>query len=76
MATESAPLFADQLRDGAARTGPWSSRRSRPLRAFGTADHSLSGEPLDDGGYRDTQQAGDRNSTLGDDHFLATSGSL
>lgn len=59
-----------------ARTWPWLSCRGRPLSAFGTADHPFSGEALEGSGCRDTQQAGDGNSTLGDDDFFASPCSL
>lgn len=59
-----------------ARTWPWSSSGGRSLSAFGTADHPFGGEALEGRGGRDTEQAGDGDSTLGDDDFFASSGSL
>lgn len=76
MATDSAPLFAHYLGDGVARTWPWSSCRGRPPSAFGPADHPFSGEAFEGSGCRDTQQAGDGNSTIGDNDLFASSRSL
>ena len=59
-----------------ARTWPWSSGRGRPLSTLGTADRAFSDEALKASGCRDTQQAGDGDSTLGNDDFFASSGSL
>ncbi len=58
-----------------ARTWPSSTGYRCSLRTLWARDHTLSGQALEGGGRGDAQQASDGNSTLGDDHFLAFSGS-